>query len=147
MTLENNELDSRIIKFIQQHHLLTLATVSNNIPWCASCFYAFDKEKQQFIITSDLETRHAKEAIEQPLVSGTIALETSIIGKIRGIQFSGMIIQPIKKEQSSSQIHYLKRFPYAALMKTHLWVIDIQYLKFTDNRLGFGKKIIWHKST
>ena len=29
------------------------------------------------------------------------------------------------------------------LMKTTLWVVDLSFLKFTDNRLGFGKKLIW----
>jgi len=30
-------------------------------------------------------------------------------------------------------------------MKTNLWVVDLSFLKFTDNRLGFGKKLIWGK--
>ena len=40
---------------------------------------------------------------------------------------------------------YLKRFPYAVLMKTQLWIVELTFVKFTDNRLGFGKKIIWEK--
>jgi uncharacterized protein YhbP (UPF0306 family) len=38
---------------------------------------------------------------------------------------------------------YLKKFPVALLMETTLWVVGITYLKMTDNRLGFGKKIVW----
>lgn len=40
---------------------------------------------------------------------------------------------------------YLKRFPFAALMDTTLWVLQIDYAKMTDNRLGFGKKLIWER--
>ena len=36
-----------------------------------------------------------------------------------------------------------ERFPVANLMDLHLWQLDVTYLKFTDNRLGFGKKLIW----
>jgi uncharacterized protein YhbP (UPF0306 family) len=31
------------------------------------------------------------------------------------------------------------------LMETHLWLCDLVYIKMTDNRLGFGKKLIWMK--
>jgi uncharacterized protein YhbP (UPF0306 family) len=32
------------------------------------------------------------------------------------------------------------------LMDTHLWVVKLTYIKMTDNRLGFGKKLIWENS-
>ena len=38
---------------------------------------------------------------------------------------------------------YLKRFPVAMLMKTTLWVVEPTLMKYTDNRMGFGKKLIW----
>ena len=37
---------------------------------------------------------------------------------------------------------YLKRFPYARLMETTLWTLKLSFVKYTDNRLGFGKKLI-----
>jgi uncharacterized protein len=140
-------MESDIAKFLHKHHLLTLATSANNISWCASCFYVFDDNNIQFIITSDPSTRHASEMTEQPIVSGTVALETSVIGKIRGIQFTGKAYQPKDHELKSVQAAYLKRFPYAILMKTHLWIVMIDSIKFTDNRLGFGKKKFWQRST
>jgi len=33
----------------------------------------------------------------------------------------------------------------AMLMDTTLWAVDLTHIKMTDNRLGFGKKIIWEK--
>jgi uncharacterized protein YhbP (UPF0306 family) len=38
---------------------------------------------------------------------------------------------------------YLKRFPVAILMDTRLWIVKLTCIKMTDNRLGFGKKIVW----
>ncbi len=29
------------------------------------------------------------------------------------------------------------------LMDTHLWVVSLTQIKMTDNRLGFGKKLLW----
>ena len=35
----NDQPDSRIIKFLKKHHVMTLATSFNEETWCASCFY------------------------------------------------------------------------------------------------------------
>ena len=35
-------------------------------------------------------------------------------------------------------------FPYAALAELTLWAIAPDFMKFTDNTLGFGKKLIWN---
>jgi len=31
-------------------------------------------------------------------------------------------------------------------MELNLWQLDVTYFKFTDNRLGFGKKLIWKRN-
>ncbi len=48
---------------------------------------------------------------------------------------------------SKARWAYLKRFPLAVLMDTHLWVVKLTFIKMTDNRLGFGKKIVWTHDT
>jgi uncharacterized protein YhbP (UPF0306 family) len=138
-------IPERITKFISQHHVLTLATSGKNMPWCANCFYAFDNKNIRFIVTSDDNTRHIKEAVQNPLVSGSIVLETKIPGKIRGVQFSGKLIKPNETETKKIKSLYIKKFPYSAAMQINLWIIDAEYIKMTDNRLGFGKKLTWEK--
>lgn len=136
----DKQIDERIIKFIKKHHVLTLASSNNNMPYCASCFYAYIKDDNTFVFTSDEKTKHMKDALQQPVVAGTIALETKIIGKIQGIQFQGILSEASEKKAKNA---YLKRFPFAILADTKLWVIKLTFVKFTDNRLGFGKKLIW----
>ena len=80
------------------------------------------------------------------LVAGSVVLETNVIGKIRGIQFLGIVSEPEGELASSAREAYLRRFPVAMLMDTHLWVVKLTYIKMTDNRLGFGKKLIWENS-
>lgn len=131
-------LEPKIEAFIAKHHLLSLATSINNQPYCASCFYAFEKEPASLIIATDAKkTRHGKEALQNQHVAGVIALETNIVGKIQGVQFTGIFQEANEREKKA----YLKRFPYALALNPTLWSIHITYLKFTDNTLGFGKKL------
>jgi len=135
--------DQKIIAFLKKHHVMTLSTCVDQQPWCANCFYAFNAEKMSLIFTSDFETRHIKEALQNCKVAGNVVLETIIVGKIQGIQFSGVLFQPEGEEANEVNSIYLKRFPFAVLMNTTLWELRIDYAKMTDNRLGFGKKLIW----
>lgn len=135
-----NPIDERIVKFIKKHHVLTLATSKNNVPYTCSCFYTYIAEENMFVITSDLTTRHANEMLEQPLVAGSIAWETKIVGKIQGVQFTG---KAIKLEDKKYKNAYIKAFPIATLAHLELWGIIPDYLKMTHNSLGFGKKLIW----
>lgn len=138
-----NQIEKRVIDFIAEHHIFTLATSNNNQPYTCTCFYVYLPLENLFVFTSDKSTKHIKDIEHQTAVAGAIALETSIIGKIRGIQFTGGITELEGKELSIAQKAYIKRFPIALLAKTTLWGITPNYIKMTDNRLGFGKKIIW----
>jgi uncharacterized protein YhbP (UPF0306 family) len=137
-------VDSRIIKFFRKHHVLTIATTVEDEPWCANCFYVYLEEENALVFTTDAETRHGKEFVRNPNVAGSVVLETMIIGKIRGIQFQGVVSAPEGELESKAKWAYLKRFPPAALMNTHLWVVKLTLIKMTDNRFGFGKKLLWN---
>ena len=136
-------VDSRVIKFFRKHHVLTIATTVENEPWCANCFYVYLEEENSLVFTTDNDTRHGKEFVKNPLVAGSVVLETMVIGKIRGIQFQGIVSEPEGEMLSKAKWAYLKKFPPAVLMDTHLWVVKLTLIKMTDNRMGFGKKLIW----
>jgi uncharacterized protein YhbP (UPF0306 family) len=136
-------VDRRIIRFFRKHHVLTIATTIDNEPWCANCFYVYLEEENALVFTTDTDTRHGKEFIKNPLVAGSVVLETMVIGRIRGIQFQGTVAEPEGELLSKAKSAYLKRFPVAALMDTRLWVVRLTHIKMTDNRFGFGKKLIW----
>jgi len=138
-------IEERIRKFFRRHHVLTIATSTDAGPWCANCFYVYLEEENALVFTSDPETRHGKEFLANKLVAGSVVLETRIIGMIRGIQFRGIVSAPEGDLAATARKAYLRRFPVAMLMDTHLWVVRLTYIKMTDNRLGFGKKIIWER--
>ena len=137
--------DPKITTFLKKHHVLTLATLSGDQPWVANCFYTFVEEQMAFVFTSGYETKHIQEVMQNNKVAGNVVLETSIIGKIQGIQFSGTLTKAEGEALDKVSSTYLKRFPFAALMDTTLWILAIDYLKMTDNRLGFGKKLVWER--
>lgn len=142
-----NSIDKKIVEFINKHHVLILATSNNNQPYCCNCFYTYLEDENVLIFTSDNETKHIQDVKEQNYVGGSIVLETNIIGKIQGIQFNGTISEPKNDLLKKAKKKFLKRFPYAALMDTTLWVVKLNFIKMTDNRLGFGKKLIWKDET
>lgn len=126
---------------------MSLATSSGDSTWSASCFYAADFSNMHLIFTSELHTRHAKECLENNKISGTIALETRITGKIRGIQFTGKVFLLEKQELDNAKTLYYKRFPVARLFNQPFWKIELDMIKMTDNRLGFGTKLFWYRQS
>jgi hypothetical protein len=136
-------VDRRVVKFLKKHHVLTVATTVENEPWCANCFYVYLEEENAFVFTTDSDTRHGKEFLKNPFVAGSVVLETLVVGRIRGVQFQGTISEPEGEMLSKAKWAYLKKFPPAVLMNTHLWIVSLSLIKMTDNRLGFGKKLIW----
>lgn len=138
-------VDKRIIEFIRKHHIFTLATSADNRPYTCTCFYVYDEPANCFIFTSDMETRHTAEMLQNPSVAGAIALETNIVGKIQGIQFTGITSLLNGNAYEEARKLYLKRFPVAGFKTLVLWDIRPDFIKMTHNRLGFGTKLIWKK--
>jgi len=134
----------KITAFILQHHVMTLATQSNGVVSACSLFYAYDVKSQSFIVASSEDTEHIQNIEKSSQVAGNILLETKSVGKIQGLQLRGEFTL-LEKEHLASL--YFQDFPYAKLMRPTLWSIRVSSFKFTDNRLGFGKKLLWKRET
>lgn len=136
------EIDKKIEKFISSHHVLTLATsTTDGQPYCCNIFYAYNKQEGAFIFTSDDHTHHAQMMSNNPRVAASIVLETRIVGKVQGLQITG----EVKRAVDGDKALYIKRFPYAAVADLQLWRMEADFMKLTDNTLGFGKKLIWKR--
>ncbi len=134
-------MESKIVKFIDKHHVMTLATQSEQGVYCANAFYAFDSKSGALIFSSDVTTRHGAEMVENRAVAASIVLETKIVGKIQGVQIVGRIVESTADDRAL----YISKFPYAIVMELNMWRLEIDHLKLTDNTLGFGKKLIWNR--
>jgi len=134
-----NDNLQKINNFINKHHVLSLATSADSELSACNLFYAYDEEEVSFVVASSDDTTHIEHILKNPKVAGTIVLETKIVGKIQGLQFRGEFLEV--KEESLKKLYFMT-FTYALAMRPKLWQIKLDYLKMTDNNLGFGKKII-----
>lgn len=135
-------VDKKIERFIAKHHVLTLATATvQGEPYCCNCFYAYDAEDAAFIFTTDAATHHGEMMLQNSNVAASIVLETRTVGKVQGLQITGRAV----RAKDGDRMTYIKAFPYAAVADLSLWRIEADMMKLTDNTLGFGKKLIWHR--
>ena len=139
-------MDERIPRFLKKHHVLTLATTVDNRPHCANLFYAWLEPEQAFVFTSSLDTKHARDALTHSEVAASVVLETRVVGNVQGVQIRGEMYRPEGELLYRAKARYLRRFPYAAVMDLELWLLEPKWLKFSDNTLGFGKKLIWERN-
>ncbi|MDR0729933.1 MAG: pyridoxamine 5'-phosphate oxidase family protein [Prevotellaceae bacterium] len=135
-------IDTRIVDFIQAHHVLTLATCTEGKPYCTLLFYIYLADENVLVFASEKRTRHIDEAMANPAVAGSVALETNVVGLIRGLQWQGQLFSPPAALKRKAKRAYWRRFPFVMLKGARLWTVRPTFFKYTDNRLGFGKKII-----
>ena len=128
-----------IEEFIQEHHVMSLATANEDELSVCSLFYVYDKNTKSFIVASSDETLHIQHITKNKQIAGNILLETKKVGEIKGLQFQGEFLSLKNK---ALQELYFKEFPYAIELNPRLWQIKVKTFKLTDNSLGFAKKII-----
>jgi uncharacterized protein YhbP (UPF0306 family) len=137
-------VDRRIAGFIRGHHVMTLACNGGGQVWCANLFYSYIPEDNIFVFTTAEDTRHGEMmASGGGGVAASVVLETWRVGRLRGLQLQGTAWRPEGEMLSRAKSSYIKRFPYALAADLTLWVLRPTMMKLTDNRLGFGKKLLW----
>ncbi|AKC31841.1 YhbP family protein [Candidatus Pantoea carbekii] len=135
-----------LIEYLKKQHVLSLCATNGKDLWCANCFYVFNETDTSFLLMTEVKTRHSQLMLQNSQVAGTVNCQQKTILLIKGIQYSGQIVLLNDKRKWQAQRAYQKRFPIAKKVSTALWEIIIDEMKMTNNMLGFGKKIIWHRS-
>lgn len=145
---ENNlkPIDQAFYTFIKEHNVLTLCNLTkDNLPWVCNCFFAYCKEDNFFVFKSKKESKHYQDLINNPNVGFSIVLETTMVGKIQGLQALGQCLLTSDEDREIAKNIYEEAFPFSKLEDGDFFVIIPSFFKLTDNRLGFGKKLIWEK--
>lgn len=138
-------MEKKITTYISESKVVTLATCINDIPYCANCFYVFDEENKILIFLSSDTTRHVTEGLSNNNVAGTIDREITTVAKIKGLQFTGEFINPTEEQKKQFYKIYYHKFPFAKAKPSPVWGIKLNWVKMTDNTLGFGKKLMWER--
>ncbi|QLB21386.1 hypothetical protein A6B43_07550 [Vespertiliibacter pulmonis] len=140
-------IPTNIIKFINRHHVVSLACYSNCTIWSASCFYIFDVENNRLLLLTKRTTRHGELMQQNPNIAGTIAGQPEHLNEIEGIQFSATarcLSQTDEKNRAFTQ--YTQRYPIAKLIPSDVWEICFDEIKFTENRTAFAHKTYWKRT-
>lgn len=132
-----------INRWLAKQHVVTWCVYHEGEMWCANAFYYYDPERVAFYVMSEDNTRHAQMTGQQAKVAGTVNGQPKTVALIRGVQFKGEIRRLDGEESDARRKLYTRRFPVAAALKAPVWEIRLDELKFTDNTLGFGKKLHW----
>lgn len=137
----------RIKGFIASQRVFTLATCGPDGPWCAPCFYAFDPDGMRLVFMSAPHTRHIMDLAADGRVAGSILPDRTVIGRLRGIQFTGTVL-PCDRTADPAMLQrfYVQRFPMARAMAGDCHVLTLNTVKMTDNTLGFGSKLHWERT-
>ena len=139
-------MDKRISQFIRRQTCLSCCSVDpEGNPWCFSAFYAFHEEGQLLFVKSSSSSRHGESLAKNRRVAGTLLPDKLSLLHIKGVQFEGELLAADHPAARDAYASYHKRFPFSIAMPGEVWTIRLQYVKFTDNSLGFGKKLNWSR--
>ncbi|MBK4715158.1 MULTISPECIES: YhbP family protein [Tenebrionibacter/Tenebrionicola group] len=136
---------STISRWLNRQHVITYCVSNGDDFWCANAFYIWDAGRAAFYLLSDTSTRHAQIAGERACVAGTVNGQPKTVARIRGVQFRGELRLLSGEDASQKRQLYWRRFPIARTMPAPVWEILPDELKFTDNTLGFGSKVLWRR--
>lgn len=138
--------DQLIADFLKAQTVFTLATCEDDQPHCSTCFYAYSEQYNMIVFKSSEKTEHIRQVLLNNLVGGSVLPDKLQTGKIKGVQFKGKMFEPESQCLSDLKKTYYAKYPFALAMGGEVWVIQLSWIKFTDNTLGFGKKIKWESA-
>lgn len=139
-------LDPSIIQFLENQTAATICCVNDQgMPYCFNAFYAFDTNGMKLYFKSQLSKTHHGSIIDKHThVSGTILPDTLDKVLVKGVQFVGNVHKNDFFDVGAA-MHYHTRHPMAMAVPGEMWTIELSYIKYTDNAMGFGHKTIWKK--
>ena len=132
-----------ISRWLAKQHVVSWCVAKEGELWCANAFYVYDPQRVAFYLLSEETTRHGQMTGQRAPVAGTINGQPKTVALIRGVQFKGEIRLLSGEEAEEKRALYVKRFPVARMLSAPVWELRLDELKFTDNTLGFVKKLHW----
>ncbi len=134
-----------IIVFLEAQTCASICCMGDDVPWCFSCFYAFDPDNNMIYYKSSTDTKHSALITENGRVSGTVLPDRLRKISVQGVQFQGTVLALNDAATASASAYYHKVHPMALAIPGQVWALQLDYIKMTDSTLGFGKKMIWKR--
>lgn len=134
--MNDSELKKLILGYLEKNRLMTTATSSDDTPWAATVFFAYDDNLNLYFVSAE-DTRKVQNILKNPRVSVTIDREQPGSGKVKGIQLEG------QAQEVSDLSIFLARHPWAKDYLAHSKVFKIKPSKIIyldDEKFGPGGK-------
>ena len=139
-------MEESIRKFIKKQTCANICCVDEKgNPYCFSCFYSFNEQEGVLHYKSGLDTHHSALITANPVIAGTILPDKLNVLQVKGIQFEGIVLTADHSFMKNASSHYHKKYPFALAMTGEIWTVQLNSIKMTDSKLGFGEKIIWSR--
>ncbi len=137
-------MDNLIIDFLEGQKLASICCIDEHgHPQCFTCFYAFDKKRKLLYFKTSVSTLHFGLLKNNPVVAGTIQADQFNPLALKGIQFTGKAFNGSDEPHKGGGGFYHRKYPFALAVPGEMWTVHLDFIKLTDNSLGFGKKITW----
>lgn len=141
------DLIGRVLAYLSNHQVMTLATVGDNGVWAAAVFYANHGFDLYFLSAG--HTRHGLNIQAQPQVAATIQEDYQDWQAIRGIQLEGHVMVLTGEMRDTAVTLYRRKYPFIAqddpqiqkgLARVNWYHLKPERLYFIDNSLGMGHR-------
>jgi uncharacterized protein len=135
-----------ILQFLLGQKAATIACVDEqNAPYCFSCFFAFDRRENTLYFKSSNSSHHSRLLLRNPVVSGTILPDKLNPLSVKGMQFTGRVLNPGAPAGARAAGEYHKKFPLALALPGEVWTIRLDSVKMTDSSRLFAQKTSWKR--
>lgn len=143
-------LPPAVAAYLDDQHVMTLATSGADGPWAAAVFYA--RREHELLFMSSPQSRHCRDLSVNPCCAATVQANERDWAKIKGVQLQGRVSTVDAADQAHALAHYAAKFPLvtssatapaviaAAMAKVHWYRLHIERLFFIDNSRGFGRR-------
>jgi hypothetical protein len=139
-------MNASILDFIKGQKVATVCCLDEKgFPYSFNCFYAFDSKEGLLHFKSSPSSDHSRFLSQKPQVAGTILPGRLNYLALKGIQFTGIVLDPADVLCQKAGNDYHKRFPFALAKSGEICTVQLESIKMTDNTKGFGTKIIWKR--
>ena len=153
-TDEANHRD-QVQALIAECRTMVLATCAEHMPWAAPVYYVY--RTPGFYFFSSPRAQHIQQGLRDHFTAVAIFSDSAQWEEIRGIQMTGRLQETRLSEQASIVGRFLWKFPFARPFlqsgaqetggppklgdKVRLYCFVPHEIHFTNNRLGFGRRI------
>lgn len=144
------ELRLKVERYLQEHHVATLATATGDKVWAAAVFYVHDGHTFYFL--SSPASRHCENLGRNAHVALTVQEDYADWPAIKGVQLEGIASEIVGCEAKLARSLYGQKFPVVGkiaqapaaivrvMSKVHWYKVVPSKLYFIDNSVEFGHR-------